>query len=360
MKGTTRVAGAALTVTAVAATLLSGGGIPVAAQGETVTITDFRGRTMDIPVKPERVVFTIENALNTWYALDAGSNVVGLMAPWEIEYKEKFYDAVNPGWRDIPIVATDEGVADLEAMAAADPDLVVLWSGEENDPDTVAITEALGIPVYGLELRSFADLSKMTTDMAAIMGDPVRGAEISEAIAKLQKKVTDVSETIPVDERPTVYWMWDDVFGTAGTNSTGNELIESAGGRNIMSMWDDPSASQEHPVLSLETLAALNPDVIYLWFNQEIDPSDIIEGKQAGGFDFAPWKEIAAVKNGRVFELDDPFLYDFMTARQPIASLKIAKDISPEAFADVDIESEYDAYFRSVYGVTYPDYQPAD
>ena len=58
------------------------------------------------------------------------------------------------------------------------------------------------------------------------------------------------------------------------------------------------------------------------------------------------------------FELDDPFLYDFMTARQPIASLKIAKDISPDAFAGVDIESEYDAYFRSVYGVTYPDYQP--
>ena len=86
MKGTTRVAGAALTVTAVAATLLSGGGIPVAAQGETVTITDFRGRTMDIPVKPERVVFTIENALNTWYALGAGSNVVGLMGPWAIEY----------------------------------------------------------------------------------------------------------------------------------------------------------------------------------------------------------------------------------------------------------------------------------
>ncbi len=38
-----------------------------------------------------------------------------------------------------------------------------------------------------------------------------------------------------------------------------------------------------------------------------------------------------------MYELDDPFLYDFMTGRQPIATLKIAKDINPEAFADIDL-----------------------
>ena len=60
-----------------------------------------------------------------------------------------------------------------------------------------------------------------------------------------------------------------------------------------------------------------------------------------------------------VFTADDPFLYDFMTGRQPIATLKIAKDINPEAFADVDLSAEYDAFFQQMYGVTYPDYQPA-
>ncbi len=65
------------------------------------------------------------------------------------------------------------------------------------------------------------------------------------------------------------------------------------------------------------------------------------------------------MQNGRVFELDDPFLYDFMTGRQPIATLKIAKDINPEAFADVDLNVEYDEFFQAMYGVSYPDYQPA-
>jgi iron complex transport system substrate-binding protein len=65
------------------------------------------------------------------------------------------------------------------------------------------------------------------------------------------------------------------------------------------------------------------------------------------------------VQNGRVYELDDPFLYDFMTGRQPIATLKIATDINPEAFADVDLDVEYDEFFQAMWGVSYPDYQPA-
>ena len=33
---------------------------------------------------------------------------------------------------------------------------------------------------------------------------------------------------------------------------------------------------------------------------------------------------------------------------------------TPEAFADVDLNVEYDEFFQAMYGVGYPDYQPAD
>ena len=129
----------------------------------------------------------------------------------------------------------------------------------------------------------------------------------------------------------------------------------------MLSAWDDETAATEHPVLSMETIAQLDPEVIYLWFNPEIDPpGHPRRRRRSAGYDFGPWASLAAVKAGNVFELDDPFLYDFMTGRQPIATLKIAKDINPEAFADVDLTSEYDAFFQQMYGVTYPDYQPAE
>jgi iron complex transport system substrate-binding protein len=256
-------------------------------------------------------------------------------------------------------VATNDGAVDLEALAATDPDLVVLWSADIDDKDTTAIESGLGVPVYGVFLDSFDDLTKLTTDMAAILGDPARGEAVVAQIAQEMEKITTVSSTIPEDQRPTVYWMWGDVFGTAGTVSTVHELIEAAGGVNVISLWDDATKSTEHPVLTMEAIARLDPDVIYMWFNPEIDPSDVIEGNQVAGVDFSTWTTLSAVREGRVFELDDPFLYDSMTGRQPIATLKIAKDINPEAFADVDLATEYDSFFRQMYGVTYPDYAPA-
>jgi iron complex transport system substrate-binding protein len=127
----------------------------------------------------------------------------------------------------------------------------------------------------------------------------------------------------------------------------------------VVSTLDDATKATEHPVLTMETIALLDPDVIYMWFNDKIDPADIIAGKQVAGVDFSTWASLSAVKDGRVFELDDPFLYDFMTGRQPIATLRIAKDINPEAFAGIDLTTEYDAFFQEMYGVTFPDYSPA-
>ena len=341
--------------------VVGGSGIGMAQEptDEMVTLTDFRGRTMDVPVGSDRVVFLVENAMNTFYAVGGAGRISGIGDLWQPSFKEAFFNGVDPSYSSIPRVATKDGAVDLESLAATDPDLVVLWSADIDDKDTTAIESGLGVPVYGVFLDSFDDLTKLTQDMAAIVGDPARGEEVNAQIAAEMSKLTAISSSIPADERPSVYWMWGDVFGTAGINSTAQELIDAAGGVNAIDAWDDETKASEHPVLTMETIVALDPDVIYLWFNPEIDPADIMSGSQAGGFDFSTWTGLSAVKNGMVFELDDPFLYDFMTGRQPIATLRIAKDINPEAFADIDLTEEYDAFFSAMYGVGYPDYQPA-
>jgi iron complex transport system substrate-binding protein len=351
-----------ITISGIAVGLLAGTSGLAAAQdaaAETVSLTDFRGKTMDVPVGADSVVFLVENAMNTFYAVGGADNISGIGTLWQPAYKEAFFAGVDPDYADTPVIATTDGAVDLEALAATDPDLVVLWSADIDDKDTTAIESSLGIPVYGVFLTAFDDLTKLTEDMAAIVGDPARGEEVVAQIASEMADITAISSTIPEDARPTVYWMWGDVFGTAGTVSTANDLITAAGGINVIETWDDPAKTDERVVLPMETIAALDPEVIYLWFNPEIDPDDIINGAQVAGYDFSSWSGLSAVQNGRVFELDDPFLYDFMTGRQPIATLKIAKDINPEAFADVDLNVEYDEFFQAMYGVGYPDYQPA-
>jgi iron complex transport system substrate-binding protein len=341
--------------------MVAGAAGPIVAQdAETVTLTDFRGKEMTVPVGTDNVVFLVENAMNTFYAVGGADHISGIGDIWQPQFKEAFFAGVDPDFATTPRVAAKDGAVDLESLAAAEPELVVLWSADIDDKDTTAIESGLGVPVYGVFLDAFGDLEKLTMDMAAILGDPARGEAVVARIAEEMATITAISDAIPAEERPSVYWMWGDVFGTAGTQSTANELIEAAGGINVVSaLEDEATRTMEHPVLTMETIAALDPDVIYLWFNPEIDPQHVIDGAQVAGVDFSAWAGLSAVKNGRVYELDDPFLYDFMTGRQPIATLKIAKDINPDAFADVDLTTEYDAFFQDLYGVTYPDFTPA-
>jgi iron complex transport system substrate-binding protein len=159
---------------------------------------------------------------------------------------------------------------------------------------------------------------------------------------------------MPESEKPTVYWMWGDIYGTAGLHSSTNDMINAAGGVNVVSKWNNDTKYDEHPVLTMEAIQALNPDVIYMWYNPNLDPQDLATKEE-----YKAWRNINAVKNGRVYELDNPFLDDSMTSRLPLVVMKIAKNINPDKFASLDLNKEYDAFFVSVYGVHYPGYAKA-
>ena len=327
-------------------------------EAASIELTDFHGRAMTLDSPVSASVFLVENAMNTMYAVDGGSSIVGTGDIWQPSFKEAFFEGVQPGFSELPVVASNDGLYDLEALAQLNPDLVVLWAESPDDKAIAAIEDGLQVPVYAVFLRSFDDLDKLTIDLATAAGNPARGVEVNELVSDTLQRIEEISAQIDTADKPSVYWMWGDVFGTAGTESSASDLIEIAGGVNVVSEMVDGDATQEQPVLSMEQIVELNPDVIYMWFNPDIDPSDVMEGKTVGTTDFSTWQGLDAVKNGLVFELDDPFMYDFMTGRTPIAALKVAKDINSEAFEGWDLSEEYDDYFRAMYGVGYPGFEP--
>ncbi|PME08002.1 iron ABC transporter substrate-binding protein [Corynebacterium ulcerans] len=326
-------------------------------QAAGITVTDFHGRQVKLPKASERSVFLVENAMNTMMAVGGSKKIVGTGEVWEPTFKKDFLEAVHPGFSKLPVIASQDGSYDLEALAALKPDFVVLWAESADDKAIAAIEETLKVPVYAAFLTSFADLDKLAVDMANVNGTPERGAAVNALVKKQMDKIAEKTSTI--EKKPSVFWMWGDAYGTAGTKSSANDLIEAAGGTNVIAKWDNSAKASEHPVVSLETLAKLNPDAIYMWYNSEIDPSDVIEGKNVGGVGFSAWKNLDAVKNKQVFELDDPFLYDMMTGRLPMATAKVAQDINPAAFKEWDNSAETDQYFVDMYGLHYPGFKPA-
>ena len=105
----------------------------------------------------------------------------------------------------------------------------------------------------------------------------------------------------------------------------------------------------EHPVINQESLIKLNPDVIYMWYNENLDPEDIINGE-----DFKGWRDINAVKNHRVYEISNPYLFDAFSPRMPLALLHVACDLHPEKFQHVDLNRTVDQYNVDIWGVHYP------
>lgn len=316
-----------------------------------VTVRDDLGRDMKINSPSERIVFMMENALKTYYAVGDPKNIVALKDDrWMRKLLDDIFPVIDPDFEKKLTVSVAGDRVDIESLAKANPDLVVLWATTPEDVNLKAIEETLGVPVFAIFVRSVEDVLHQVDTMGAISGREERAAEVKRIMHDYMNITTSVTSSIPESERPKVYWMWTDVLGTAGVKSGINDIIELAGGVNVMKFAENETAMMmEHPVLNLETLIKLNPDVIYMWYNENLDPEDIMNGN-----DFKGWKDINAVKNGRVYEIKNPYLFDAFSPRMPLALLHIAMDLHPDRFKDVDMNKTIDDFHVDMWGVHYP------
>jgi iron complex transport system substrate-binding protein len=326
---------------------------------DEITVTDDIGREITIPYPCERSVFLVENAMNSMYAVGGADKISGIGAVWYEDTKAPFFRAIDSNY-DKKRLSNGSEKPSTEKIATANPQIVFLWASDWESTEIKAIEENLKVPVYGVFIDSLDDLQRQMKTFSKLIGNEERGDEVIEIMDEYMKKVTDVTGTLSTEEKPTVYWMWGDVYGTAGLNSTANDLIGRAGGVNVLNNWTNETKSVEHPTLNLETLLELNPEVIYMWNNPNLDPINITSGNTVDGIDFSTWKDISAVKNKRVYEISDPFVYDFHSPRLPLAMMHVAKDLHPDKFASLNLTQEADKYYVEVYGVHYPGFEPAD
>jgi len=317
---------------------------------ETITIKDDLGRNVTISSPSERIVFTMENALKTYYAVGDPSNVVALKDDkWMRKLTEDIFPVVDPEFESKISITIAGDQLDLESLAKVNPDLIVLWASSPEDSNLVAINETLNVPTFAIYVTSLDDVFRQVDNMGLISGNRERAEDVRETMQKYVKITTNVTSQIDEEEKPKVFWMWTDLYGTAGVKSGINDLIEEAGGINVMKMAEKDAQEMEHPAITEETLIKLNPDVIYMWYNEDLDPEDVLNGE-----DFKGWKDINAVKNKRVYEIPNQYVFDAFSPRMPLALLVVAKNLYPEKFGDLDLNHTIDQYNVDMWGVHYP------
>ncbi len=277
-----RATGAALVAAVVLAALFSAAasGTAVAQSGTAVTVVDDTGARVTLAGPARRIVSLSPGATELLFSAGAGDRIVatitGADEPAAARRIERIGDAnalVFPRLRELK------------------PDVVVVWK------DLVApgILESLAkmkLPVYTVTLRRFEDLPRSVRRLGVLAGTT---AAAEKEAGVIERKVAALPPRAAAPKQRVYYMMLDSPLYTVGSRHLVDDAIARCGGRNIFDDIDFPA-----PIVEFEEIRKRNPDVIVM-----VAPPVTARGWRER---WQPFKEVAAVRDGRIHAFQDPRL----------------------------------------------------
>ncbi len=273
-----------------------------------VTLTDDAGRSVTLASEPARIVSLAPSNTEIVCALDACDRLVGVT---------DFDDY------PVEVTAIDKVVTfaqvDVEAVVAAEPDLV-LAAGNELTPTSVIDQLAdLELPVLVLYPESLEEVAADIELVGAAIG---RADAAADVVDEMQARISEVEAAVSGLDRPRTFYevsVFEGTIYTAGEGSFLASLIETAGGEPITG--DALSTSIE-----IEELVAADPELILLGdatYDPTITPESVAE--RPG------WPTMSAVSQGNVVVVTDDILITRPGPRIVDGLEALARAIHPDA-----------------------------
>lgn len=268
-----------------------------------VTVVDSLNRQVTIEKQPQKIISLSPAITEILFAIGAGDRVTGVT-----EYCDYPAEALNK-----PKVGSFQN-PNLELIISGKPDVIFVAAGIQED--FVKQFNELGIRVVTLDAENIGQVLDNIKLAGTVTGDRARSEQV---VSGLEKRIAAVRERVAgADTRPAVFFeVWDEPLMTAGPGSFIDDLITTAGGKNIAS-----DAVKRFAEFSREMLIERNPD-IYILNSHAHKPEDV--KKRAG------YSGLKAVKENRVYTIED----DLVTLPGPriVEGLEeVAKIIHPEVF----------------------------
>ena len=240
-----------------------------------------------------RIVSLAPSSTELLFALGAGSQVVGRTT----------WCRYPPAALQVPDVG-DGLNPNIEAIAARQPDLVVLYRSPMNET-AAAQLRRLGIASVTLPQDRLEDIASAARELGRRTGREAAGDSIASAIEALLGKAP------PAAIARLAFVVWDNPPMVIGAGSYLDQLATLAAGSNVFHDLGAASAT-----VSIETIAARNPDVILVLSDSTALPP----------YSRRPeWRAIRAVREGRFIMLPaDLFGRPSPTAPTAVAVLRRA------------------------------------
>lgn len=265
-----------------------------------VTVTDDAGRSVTVKAAPERIVSLAPANTEILYGLGLLGKVVGVTTyddyPPEVSLIEKVGDFVTPN---------------LEAITAAQPDIIFVTTGVQ--ADVIAKLEKTGAAVIAVDPQSLEALYASIEMVGKATGTSDKAAGVVSGMKDELASIQDALDVAPV--RCFVEIAQEPLF-TAGAGTLVNDLIDQAGGENVVT-------EEGYVAYSVEQLLTDDPEVYLAMKGSMSDPASL---KDRAGYD-----KLSSVKNGRVAVLDDN-LVSRPGPRVIEGIRQIAEALHPDAF----------------------------
>lgn len=274
-----------------------------------VTLSDDAGRSVTLEAEPERIVSLAPSNTEIVCALEACDLIVGVTD----------FDDYPPQIVDLEKVVVGAQV-DVEAVVAAEPDLVIAAGNELTPTSVIEQLIGLGLPVMTLYPES---LDEIYADIELVGEALDRSDAARDLVDDMTSRVEDVEMAVADLERPRTFYevsVFEGTIYTAGDGSFLASLIETAGGEAITG--DALSTS-----IAIEDLVAADPELILLG-DASYDPTITAESVAAR----PGWETMTAVADGRVVPVAEDIVITRPGPRIVDGLEALARAIHPDAF----------------------------
>jgi iron complex transport system substrate-binding protein len=257
-----------------------------------ITVTDMTGREIVLNGPATRIVALSPSDCEIIYALGAGESIVG----------RGTYCDYPEGVLGIPDVESGADM-NVEQILALNPQVVLITKMDQGGQSQIAALENAGIKIVICDIKNIDETYTAIHIIGTITGkDAEANAMVDgmkQSFADIQSKVEAHKATKPPEPTPEKiyfevsplqYNLW-----ASGSNTFMDEIATMLGLDNVFA---DVNGWAE---ISEEQVIERNPDYIVtvtMFYGSGVSPEEEISGRSG-------WGNIAAVKNGKVFRINN-------------------------------------------------------
>ena len=212
---------------------------------KTRKVIDQMGREVTFAFPPRKIVSVVPSQTELLVDLGMEENLIGIT---------KF--CVHPlGLKNKKTIVGGTKTLDIQKIIDLKPDLVFA-NKEENTQAQIEELQAV-LPVWLSDVVTIDDALKMILDIGICCDKQLEANALCNNFMSKNKELQSIFQT-NFKEKTVAYFIWRKPYMVAASGTYIDEMLKNLGFCNIFSQ------NIRYPVVSVENLAAINPDFVFL------------------------------------------------------------------------------------------------